>query len=354
MMLTDAAIRKLPARPSKDELIPSGDRLGLYLRVRVSGSKTWMTRRRVGGVWRVETLGRWPQLSALNARRMASTATPRIAAAITFGDAVQQFYAEEILPKYRSAPHETLAYLTRDCTPINARRLDRVTRGDLVKLVRAKLATAPNAAAKMLAVLKKFFAWAAIGELIEADPIAGLTARALSIPAQSVRERKLTDDELRALWAMPDEPYGRLLKFALLTACRIGEAQQITPEQIVDGVWTIPLTKNNKAHTVPLSPTAAALAAEGWPLRSYNSLHAAFVASGVTWRAHDLRRTAATRMVEAGVPVDAVESTLNHVRPKLLRTYQQADPLPAMRDALLRLEAAVLEVVAQPAQKAAA
>ena len=352
-MLTDAQIKALPTPPS-ERLIPAGGRLGLYLRLRTTGRRTWLTRRRIAGCWRVETLGDWPTLTALNARRKASIATTRIAAVMTFGDAVDQFYREEILTRYRSSPEETRAYLVRDCAKLLPHRLDRLTRRELVPLFRAKASIAPNAASKMLAIVKQFFTWATIGGLLDTDPLAGVTARALKIPAQTVRERKLSDDELRALWAMPDEPYGRLLRFALLTGCRIGEAQQFEPEQIVGDLWTIPMTKNGKKHTVPLSATAAALAEAGWPKRGYQALFSYLVAHGVTWRPHDLRRTAATRMSEAGVSSDAIEAVLNHARPKLLRTYQQGDPLPGMRDALTRLDAAVAKVIADgPVQEAA-
>ena len=124
--------------------------------------------------------------------------------------------------------------------------------------------------------------------------------KALKIPAQQPRERKLSDDELRALWAMP-EPYGRLLRFALLTGGRIGEAMQFEPEQLVGDLWTIAMTKNGRPHTVPLCPAAAALAKEGWPKRTYEALWSHLVARGIQWRPHDLRRTAATRCPRAKV-----------------------------------------------------
>jgi integrase len=157
-----------------------------------------------------------------------------------------------------------------------------------------------------------------------------------------VRERKLSDDELRALWSIDPEPYATLLKFALLTATRIGDAINFAPERVVDGVWHIAMTKSGRPHAVPLSPTAAALAAQGWSRRAYTSLHAHPVANGIGWRPHDLRRTAATKMAGAGVPSDAIEAVLDHSRPKLLRTYQQPDPLPAMHDALAKLDAAIV------------
>jgi site-specific recombinase XerD len=127
---------------------------------------------------------------------------------------VEDFYKQAIEPTYRNAPMETKAYLTRDCAPLLSRRLDRVTQADVVTLIRAKTTAAPNAAAKMLAIVKQFFAWSQLGGLIDHNPVAGLTGKVLKIPPQQPRERKLSDDELRALWAMPDEPYGRLLRFA--------------------------------------------------------------------------------------------------------------------------------------------
>jgi integrase len=343
-MLTDARIKKL-ATPERDQLIPAGDRSGLYLRVRATGRRTWVTRRRVAGAWRVETLGDWPALTALNARRKAATDEPRQAAAVTFGKAVESFYREAIEPRYRSKPLETKAYLVRDCARLAPMRLDRVTRADVVSIVRGKAATAPNGAAKLLAITKQFFNWCLLGGLIQTDPTAGLTGRQLLIPPQQPRERKLTDDEIKALWALPDEPYGRLLRFCLLTACRIGEAVQLDAEQVVGDLWTIPMTKNGRPHTVPLSPTAAALAAEGWPHRTYEAVYSYFTLMEIGWRPHDLRRTAATRMRAAGVSSDAIESVLNHSPAKLVRHYQQPDMTPAMRQALLTLEAEVLSIV---------
>ena len=342
-MLTDVQIKKL-ADPERDALVPAGGRDGLYLRLRATGKRTWVLRRRIGGAWRVETLGDWPKLTALNARRIAVTTETRVAVVVTFGDAARDFYAEVVEPTYRNAPHETLAYLIRDCKSLLPRRLDRVTQADIVKLIRAKTATAPNAAAKMLAIVKQFFAWCQLGGLIEHNAISGLTGKALKIPAQQPRERKLSDDELRALWAMP-EPYGRLLRFALLTGGRIGEAIQFEPDQVTGDLWTIELTKNGRPHSVPLCPGALALADAGWPRRTYEALWSHLVSRGIQWRPHDLRRTAATRMREAGVSSDVIEAVLNHTPAKLLRTYQQPDMVPSMRDALVRLQAAVEAVV---------
>ena len=85
----------------------------------------------------------------------------------------------------------------------------------------------------------------------------------------------------------------------------------------------------------------------GWPKRDYASLHAFLRDGGYGWRAHDLRRTAATRMRDAGVSVEVIEAVLNHAPPRLVRVYQRPNMLPAMRQALETLESRVSSVVAK-------
>jgi integrase len=348
-MLTDTAIRALRAG-DKDLLLPAGGRLGLYLRVRAaSGRKLWVIRRRTGGAWRVETIGEWPKMTARAAQAVAAGSPDAPAAVLTFKDIIPDFRREVIDRRYTSAPGDFAAYLTRDCTPLLTKRLSRIRSADIANVVTAKAAT-PNSATKLLVLLKQLFGWAVLTGRLEVDPSAGLTAKRLDLPGYRPRERTLTDDELRKLWTLPDEPYGRLLRFALLTACRIGEAQKLQPDQVVDAVWRIPPenTKARRAHTVPLSATAAGLAEQGWPPRAYKSLHSYMQAQAFTWRVHDLRRTAATRMRDAGVAIETIEAVLNHAPPRLVRVYQRPDMLPAMRDAVDRLEAAVLAVVKCP------
>lgn len=343
-MLTETTIRALQAG-DRDLLIAAGGRLGLYLRVRAaSGRKLWVIRRRVGGAWRVETIGEWPRMTARAAHAAAAGNTGAPERTITFREALPDFRREVIDKRYRANPAEAFAYLTRDCATLHPRRLDRIRTADIAALVSAKSAT-PNAAAKLLVLVKQFFGWAVLTGRLANDPAGGLTAARLGLASYQPRERTLTHEELRALWALPDEPYGRLLRFTMLTACRIGEAIAYRPAQRSGDVWTIPKTKNGRAHALPLSASALQLAEEGWPLRTYEALHSFLVAEAIGWRPHDLRRTAATMARDAGVKVEAIEALLNHAPPRLVRVYQRPDLMPAMREAVTKLEAAVLAVV---------
>jgi integrase len=52
------------------------------------------------------------------------------------------------------------------------------------------------------------------------------------------------------------------------------------------------------------------------------------------WTLHDLRRTAASRMVALGVDPVVVDAVLNHAQPVLRRTYQQHAYLEERRQAI--------------------
>jgi flagellar hook-basal body complex protein FliE len=207
-----------------------------------------------------------------------------------------------------------------------------------------RLADRPNTAAKSLALLKQFTGWCKARGLMDIDPLSGVTAKHLGMQAYEPRERVLTPDELRDLWRRADTD-ARVLKFCALTACRIGEALQWQAGQVVDGVWTIPMTKNGKAHVLPLSPAAIALLPLPGTPPAYTSMIQRMKAAGLTWRPHDIRRTAATLMRSAGVPVHDIEATLNHDAPKLVRVYQRHDPLDEKRAALVALAKRLDETV---------
>ena len=122
-------------------------------------------------------------------------------------------------------------------------------------------------------------------------------------------------------------------------------------------IWTIPAsrTKNGYEHRLPLPDLAAELLREAYALggdsayvfpdkkngtKSMNqgSLREA-VSRNLTvfgipqFTPHDLRRTAST-MMRSLVFAKGVDKVLNHIPPKLERTYDQHDYMPEKREAL--------------------
>jgi integrase len=166
------------------------------------------------------------------------------------------------------------------------------------------------------------------------------------------RDRVLTRDELRELWAAlgeteakntDDKPIPRLSQMLndafimmLLTAQRCGEVCQMqwSDVDLTTGWWAIPgeVTKNHDPHRVPLTSMVLEIlerraSAKNADDRYVFSNHrhtcvadcakkaAAILCKGgvsLHFRAHDLRRTAASYMGEAGVDRFDIAHVLNH------------------------------------------
>jgi integrase len=339
---SEAKIRDLKPEP-RDRLVSLGD--CLYARVRQTGRKTFVVRRRKGAAWKVDTLGDWPAMTLQRARGLALTAdTVEPPDKKTFGKAADLFCDEMIRARYRSSPEETTAYLTRDCASLWHVQMARLTRGQLIEVVKAKAAT-PNGARKLLAILKQFSRWAVMHEMMQVDLMGVVSASNIGLPPPAARDRVLTDDEIKAVMTAEGND-ARILRFCLSTATRIGETLQFNPGQVDGTTWTIPETKNGKEHRLHLTP----LALEQLPFTScpYVSLHGRTRPTRA-WNLHDLRRTAASLMRAGGVSVDDVEAVLNHA-PRggsLVRVYQRQDTLPAIKAALEVLERQLKAVVAK-------
>lgn len=341
----DEAIAKLP-RVAREFLLPFGG--SLYLKRRPNGRQTWVLRTRIGGAWQVRQLGDWPAVGMHLARQRAEDGRIDLKPTLpdnTVEHALATFEREYIGTRYRTADarKESGAMLKKAVAGFANRTLSGLRLLDLTAAVQ-RLADRPNTAAKSLALLKQFTGWCKARGLMDIDPLSGVTAKHLGMQAYEPRERVLTPDELRDLWRRADTD-ARVLKFCALTACRIGEALQWQAGQVVDGVWTIPMTKNGKAHVLPLSPAAIALLPLPGTPPAYTSMIQRMKAAGLTWRPHDIRRTAATLMRSAGVPVHDIEATLNHDAPKLVRVYQRHDPLDEKRAALVALAKRLDETV---------
>lgn len=337
---TEAQVRDLPT-PAVDQVIGLGD--SLYLRVRAgTGSKSFVIRKRTAGKWSVTTLGPWPQWSLQRARAAALAPTSTPVEKLTFGKSTEQFCREVIEARYRSSPEESTAYFSRDGAALSAVRLSALTRGRLIEAIKKKAETAPNGSRKMLALWKQWSKWAVLHDHMTTDLLGVVTVSNIGLPPPQSRDRVLTPDELAAVLA-GDGRDARLLRFCLATACRVGEALQMTPDQVDDRVWTIPITKNGKPHELWL--TDFALAQVPFGASPYVSVHGRLRAAGATWNLHDLRRTAATLMREAGVGVEAVEAVLNHSTGRLVQVYQRQSKLPAIRAALEALEVRLLASV---------
>ena len=180
------------------------------------------------------------------------------------------------------------------------------------------------------------------------------------------RERILSDDELRRIWAASGrhEPFGAYVRFTLLTACRRMEAAAMTWPEVDGDLWIIPgrRYKTKREHVVPLSGAAVGALASlprigprkyvftltgATPMGGISNRKAAFdQRCGVKdWTLHDLRRTARSLMSRAKVPPYIAEKCLGHVAGAIERTYDRHAYLDEKREAFTRLAEEVAQIV---------
>jgi integrase len=201
-------------------------------------------------------------------------------------------------------------------------------------------------------------------------------------PKDYARERFLTDDEIRDVWAATFKTpglYGPVVRFLLLTGCRRSEATDLRWSEIEGDLWTLPASRSKSKRKVirPLSKAALEVVNSMprivdcpfvFPGR-YNhtpyrmnkpECHQVLLdASPNTkfagpWTLHDLRRTFTGKLIEAEVRVDIREMLLGHTLP-LLRHHYEANIkafFPAMRDAVEKVAAEIERITGKEKQPA--
>jgi len=194
-------------------------------------------------------------------------------------------------------------------------------------------------------------------DLIDANPAALLPKPG----KEASRDRVITDDEIRRVWAARETErpaMAVLMKLRLVTAQRGGELASLKWSDLDDDRNWLTLradvTKNKRQHRVYLTETARALTNTLSKIKNNDYLfpgrlgnqpcgdakkagqriaavvlqelqEADSMITAFDFREHDLRRTASTRMAEAGISQADVAKVLNHVEggPKATHVYNR-------------------------------
>ncbi len=154
------------------------------------------------------------------------------------------------------------------------------------------------------------------------------------------RDRRLTATEIAPAWnADLPEPWGRLLRFLLLTGFRRNEA--LRAEQLGDQ-FVVPDTKNGTTHRIPATDAAMTAWAGGFGVKCAKPMTKFLKKqTGLTLSPHDCRRTFASTAVMAGVQQHVVSHLLNHrsALSTVTSGYQGRPDDDVLRRALLDIEA---------------
>jgi integrase len=346
MPLTDRTIR---AARSQQKHTFLADTAGLYLRVHPTGTKTFVFRSRVGGKARWLSLGTYPTLSLMEARRLAAERSGKPMPGRTTLKQLFDIWLRDARKRMRR-PEQPQFYMEHHILPhFGNRSLESLTASELSTRLTAIGVTAPVMVRRVLTTLKDVLSHGvAMGLLLE-SPAEKLNNKAFGkryVP----RDRVLSDDELRRLIAAlrSDRFHTKTslaLALMLLTGQRSDEVRGISTAELGQTLWLLPAerTKPRRACEVPRSPTL------DYVLRLAVKLHGSSPFDGMAGQVparamrvigfyppatpHDLRRTMATRMADLGVEPYIIEKCLNHSLGGMMAVYNHSSYLDEKRAA---------------------
>jgi integrase len=297
-------------------------------------------------------------------------------------------------PKQRTG-HATAREIRKEFQKLWARPIDSITSGDIVTIIDGIAAgerNSPAYAHNVLGHVRRMFNWAISRGLygLERSPCDRMKPSQI-IGSKILRDRVLSDSELRAFWAATQVmgyPFGPLFRLLALTGQRKSEIAEAQWSEVDLGrkLLTIPAErmKGNALHVVPLTAEVMAILdalpryQKGEflftttfgrrPVSGFSKaktrldalmlaeLKNAAVERGEALERvtlppfvlHDIRRTMRTNLSALPIPDMVRELVIAHARPGLHKVYDQHAYLDEKRHALELWAARLRDIVQLP------
>jgi integrase len=254
-----------------------------------------------------------------------------------------------------------MASLRKTLAPFNTLPIADLKRGAIVlRLDEVQATRGPIARNRAQSEIRHLLGWCHNRGLVETIALA-LVRKEVK---ETARERVLTDPELAAIMAATANhtPFSDIIRTLLYTGLRRGEAAALQPRDLDFEAMTLrvrgEVAKTRQTRLIPLDEAIAPMLCEraervgpeqyifgdgsdyrkpfsGWGKR-FSALSKA-VGATERFTLHDIRRTCATRLHEAGVDVLTVEDLLGHAsgaRLGVAGTYNRSQTLERQRPAL--------------------
>ena len=298
MALSQFAINS--AKPTdKPYLLSDGD--GLHLRIHPGGGRQWRLRFRFGGKANMMSLGPYPAVSLLQARRKRDKVKEQIAAGInpslsrkleklasaavaqnTFGAVADEHLANL---KKNGAAEQTLTknrWMLQDlAAPIRNRPVAEIKPIEVLDILKKIEASGRrDTAHRLRSLIGAVFRYAIATLRAESDPTYALRGALLKVKVK--HRAAITDEkELGAFLVGLDHYEGwpvvqAAFKFLVLTMARPGDVRGMkrTEVDFKKRLWCIPgeRMKMREPHDIPLSCQAIAVLEEVWPLNEEHEL----------------------------------------------------------------------------------
>ena len=354
--LTEAFVRNAKPGFYADAQAPT-----LALRVKDTGSRSWIQRITIGGKQVVIGLGPWPVVTLAEARdaaldnrravhkgsdpravRHKAHGTPTFAEAL---GAVLAIHAKT----WRNGKTERhwRSTLGNYAGPLLARPVDAITTGDVLAVLKPhwsdKRATMRCVHQRIGTVMK----WAIVEGHRTDDPTHAVLTALPRNGVQQVHRQALPHAEVKAALvtvraSKADRAVRLMLEFLVLTGVRSNEVRGARWVEVDCDVWAVPAarTKTRKEHRVPLSPRALAVLAEakeladglglvfpggrGRPLGD-RALIDLVRRLGIAGTVHGFRSSLRDWCAETGKPREVAEAALAHVVGGVEGAYFRSD-----------------------------
>jgi integrase len=380
MPLNDARIRAAKPDEKRYKLADGG---GLYLVVEPNGSKLWRYKYRINGRENVFSIGAYPAVSILAARRehlaarervisgehpvklkRATRAAQRFAAANTFKALAEEWYESKVTAKSWTDYYtgQVRSGLDRDLLPaLGSLPIDQIAPLEVMDVLRNVVSRgAPSVAVNLRQWASQVFRLAVLSGRASSDPAATLKGVVLRPPVQHAQAlgREAAGVLLNRVRGYRGNLITRCaLTLMVYTFVRTIEMRRAEWSEFdLDAMlWQIPAEKMKKRriHLVPLVPQVVEALNLLRPLTGAGRFlfpntrkpdkvmsattvnraleHMGYASGEVT--GHDFRATASTMLYEQGYSSEVVEMQLAHVEAnKTKRSYNHAKYLQERRE----------------------
>jgi integrase len=353
MKMTAQSADGLRLQPGEADRIWFDDAIpGFGLRVRDTGSRSWIFQYKVAGSTRRLVIGQASAIKLGRAKEIASEYYAKVKlgrdpaaekrtqvqrASHTFGSLVTRYLDQQRRELRPGSYREIARHLEKHAAPLHPLPVDVVDQRTIAERLSAiDKGSGAVTANRVRASMSAMYTWGMREGLVLANPVANTNKR-----EEKPRDRILNDAELCLVWkALDDNQYGTIVKLLMLTGQRANEIAGLRWSEVDfdRGVISLPSerTKNGRPHEVPMAVQLRSLLEaqeriDGRELvfgkgtgpfsgfsRCKEALDARIAELNdsralAKWVLHDLRRSAATGMAEIGIQPHVIEAVLNHI-----------------------------------------
>ncbi|WP_250311975.1 MULTISPECIES: tyrosine-type recombinase/integrase [Rickettsieae] len=346
LFFTKDVLQKIESPKEKRDIYKDIKEAGLILIVSYGGSKTFYLGKKIQGMYHRIKIGRFPDLSIVNARMKASELKSQIVKGINPLEEKTKLSNEltfkELFDKYindyakynNNTWQDCIDEVNRHAKCFYSRKISTISKTDIQQWFTETTKIGKHAANKALARIKAIFNKAIEWELVNLNPAVGIKKH-----KEESRDRYLMREELSGFFQGLKEEKNQIMQdfflIALFTGVRKNNVLTMRWEHIsfADQKWYIPKTKskNKESYTVILANVAMKILEKRkresnseWVFPSEGSSTGHLREPKKAWgricqkaelkdlRIHDLRRTHASWMAISGASQYVIGKALNH------------------------------------------